>query len=157
GFEVASYDRERPLIIDPIVIYASYIGGSSNEGSGFGFGGGGNNSVIEQATPFSIGPSAFAAGSDGSVYMTGSTTSGNFPTIGAIQPNLGGGVGDVDAFITKLDPGGAMVYSTYLGGSLGDNGNGIAVDAAGSAYVTGYTLSSDFPKASPIQANIGGG
>ena len=76
--------------------------------------------------------------------MTGFTTSTNFPTTaGAFDTTSNGGG---DAFVTKLDPtGAALVYSTYLGGSGNDQGHGIAVDAAGNAYVTGVTESTNFP------------
>jgi Beta-propeller repeat len=77
--------------------------------------------------------------------VTGFTASTDFPTTaGAFQTTHAGGFSDV--FVTKLDAtGSGLVYSTYLGGSAADQGNGIAVDGAGSAYVTGFTDSTDFP------------
>ena len=77
--------------------------------------------------------------------MTGLTFSTDFPTtVGAFQTAYGGGAGD--GFVTKLnDTGTAFAYSTYVGGAGEDWGNGIAVDAAGNAYVTGRTYSADFP------------
>src|SRR5207247_26921 len=84
-------------------------------------------------------------------------TSGDFPTsAGAFQTASGG---FYDAFVTKLNPSGSgLVYSTYLGGSGYDVGNGIAVDSAGYAYVTGATSSSDFPtSAGAFQTAFGGG
>lgn len=78
----------------------------------------------------------------GNAYVTGVTTSTDFPVLGANQTASGGGK---DAFVTKVDSSGALVYSTYLGGSLDDVGWSIAVDGAGSAYVAGVTLSADFP------------
>jgi hypothetical protein len=80
----------------------------------------------------------------GAAYVTGFTGSINFPTTsGAFQPADATGS---DVFVTKLNaPGTALAYSTYLGGSGIDYGKGIAVDASGAAYVTGYTTSSDFP------------
>jgi N-acetylneuraminic acid mutarotase len=95
-------------------------------------------------------PLAIAVDSSGNVYVTGNTSSTAFPTTaGAFQTSFAGGVGGgpVDAFVTKLNPSGsALVYSTYLGGSNQDfGGEAIAVDAAGNAYVTGETRSSDFP------------
>ena len=78
-------------------------------------------------------------------YVTGSTGSANFPTVGAVQTTI---AGDEDAFVTKLSPtGSALVYSTYVGGSSDDRGYGIAVDALANpnAYVTGYTRSTNFP------------
>lgn len=92
----------------------------------------------------------------GNAYVTGRTRSGSFPTRGALQPRLRGRncqrVRCFDAFVTKLDPRGAIVYSTYLGGATSDEGFGIAVDAAGSAYVTGNTDSADFPTRNAVQS-----
>ena len=80
----------------------------------------------------------------GNAFVTGQTLSSDFPTTpGAFQTTLGG---SHDAFVTKLNSTGTnLLYSTYLGGSIPDYGNGIAVDTSGNAYVTGYTSSSDFP------------
>ncbi len=97
--------------------------------------------------------------SSGNAYVAGRTTSSNFPTVNPIQATFAGG--GSDAFITKLNAAGsALVYSTYLGGGGGngfDAAFGIALDPAGNAYVTGPTLSTDFPTANPIQATFGGG
>ena len=91
--------------------YSTYLGGSSDD---LGFG--------------------IAVDSGGGAYLTGITYSKDFPTLNAIQPkNHGNG----DSFVTKLDSAGSLVYSTYFGGSRGDQGNGIAVDWRGSAYVAG--------------------
>ena len=97
-----------------------------------------------------------AIDSSGNAYVTGGTESSNFPTTaGAFQATS---KSLVSAFVAKLNPtGSALAYSTYLGGSTGDQGDGIAVDASGHAYVTGYTRSTDFPTVDPIQATIGGG
>ena len=118
----SAYDRRYPLVIDPGLGYSTYLGGSSDD---FGDG--------------------LALDGAGSAYLTGYTSSANFPTTaGAFDTTYNGGVGD--AFVTKLDvSGAALLYSTYLGGSGGDFGNGIALDGAGSAYVTGETQSADFP------------
>jgi hypothetical protein len=108
------------------LVYSTYLGGSSKE---YGFG--------------------IAVDSSGKAYVTGYTQSTNFPTANPLQPSNGGGY---DAFVAKLNPAGsALVYSTYLGGSSLDEANGIAVDAAGNAYVTGWTWSTDFPTANPPQ------
>jgi uncharacterized protein (TIGR03437 family) len=90
-----------------------------------------------------------------SAYITGSTTSADFPTQSAFQSGYKGGQ---DGFVTKLAPGGnALVYSTYLGGSGEDAGYCLVVDGAGSAYVTGYTTSADFPTLSAYQSAYKGG
>jgi hypothetical protein len=124
GFRIASYDRRRELIVDPVLAYSSYLGG----GTGL----------------------SVAVDAAGNAYLTGYTTSTDFPTANAIQPTYHG---DQDAFVTKINADGtALVYSTYLGGSNEDFGESIAVDAAGNAYLTGQTQSSDFPTANAIQA-----
>ncbi|MBI4523260.1 MAG: SBBP repeat-containing protein [Deltaproteobacteria bacterium] len=90
----------------------------------------------------------------GNAYVTGFTGSSDFPLAGALQSNPGG---SQDAFVAKLNPGGSgLVYSTYLGGSAFDQGNGIAVDASGNAYVAGTTRSANFPTENPIQSSLGG-
>ncbi len=139
GFAVGAYDASRPLIIDPILSYSTYLGGSFNE-NGLGI----------------------AVDSAGNAYVTGFTTSNNFlpgntnfPTANALQPDNGGGA---DAFVSKLNASGTMLlYSTYLGGSGNDGGSGIAVDSAGNAYVTGTTNSTNFPTANALQPAFGGG
>ena len=107
------------------LVYSTYLGGSGSESSGNPAG-------------------AIAVDATGSAYVTGTTSSANFPTTaGAYDTTYNGGY---DAFVAKLNASGsALVYSTYLGGSGGDEGWGIGVDAAGSAYVTGLTSSSNFP------------
>jgi hypothetical protein len=134
GFAVGPYDRARPLVIDPVLLYSTYLGGSG----------------IDDAA------NAIAVDQSGNVYVTGQTTSNDFPTQHAEQPSSGGGY---DAFLTKIDPSGsALVYSTYFGGSGDDWGAGIAVDAFGQAYVAGRTKSSNFPTtAGAYQTTYGGG
>ena len=115
GFEVGEYDRSKPLVIDPVLVYSTYLGGNGAD-SGF----------------------AIAIDNEKNVYVAGSTTSPNFPTVNPLQPNNAGGSGDV--FVTKINAAGnAIVYSTYLGGNVGDIGYGIDVDNAGNVYVTGVT------------------
>jgi hypothetical protein len=95
----------------------------------------------------------------GNAYVTGRTGSPDFPTEGALQPDLNGsectGAPCHDAFVTKLDPDGGVVYSTYLGGSLNEEGLSIAVDDAGGAVVAGNTDSRDLPTVAPFQADFG--
>ncbi len=132
GFDVGAYDRSRPLVIDPVLVYSTYLGGSQTD---FG--------------------AAIAVGADGSTYLGGLTRSIDFPPGTVYQPANAGGE---DAFLAKLNPSGsALVYSTYLGGSGDDNAWGIAVDAAGSAYVSGQTRSTNFPTSNPIQPAHAGG
>jgi hypothetical protein len=98
---------------------------------------------------------AIAVDSAGAAYVTGSTTSKDFPVSDAAQPVTGG---REDAFLTKLDAAsGALVYSSYLGGSGVDSGSDVAVDPRGAAYLTGYTSSAtDFPLRNPLQPKYGG-
>jgi hypothetical protein len=97
---------------------------------------------------------AIAVDQYGNAYVTGYTYSTDFPTLNAFQTaNSGNG----DAFVTKFSTGGSLLYSSYLGGSGYDVGDGIAVDPYGHAYVTGTTDSSDFPTANPFQAHYAGG
>ena len=132
GFQLDTYDASLQLVIDPVLSYSTYLGGSSNDyGNGI------------------------AVSSSGNAYVTGETLSADFPTAGPLQASSGG---DYDAFVVKLNASGSgLVYSAYVGGGDNDYGNGIAVDSSGNAYVTGYTLSTDFPTASPLQASSGGG
>jgi hypothetical protein len=95
-----------------------------------------------------------AVDSVGDAYVVGFTLSTDFPTRNPLQPANGGGY---DVFVSKINPAGsALVYSTYLGGSGDDGGYGIAVDSADNAYLTGSTLSTDFPTKNPLQAAYGG-
>lgn len=100
-----------------------------------------------------------AVGTNGLIHLIGTTSSSNFPTSDeAVAPvedkTLGG---DRDAFVTTLDSaGGAMTYSTYLGGTLNDYGNGIALDVTQNLYLTGYTESQDFPRVNARDAILGG-
>jgi hypothetical protein len=97
---------------------------------------------------------AVAVDAAGNTYVVGFTDSPDFPTAAAAQSTYRGGA--QDAFVAKLDPSGAVVYSTYLGGSGQDNAAAVAIDAAGNAYVTGFTGSRDFPVLDAAQgANAG--
>ena len=88
---------------------------------------------------------AIAADNFGNAYVTGFTDSTNFPTKNPIQPTLGGS-SNADVFVTKLSSdGSSLVYSTYLGGTASDFGEGIAIDSANNVYLTGWSQSIDFP------------
>jgi hypothetical protein len=133
GFTLGQYDHSKPLVIDPVLSYSTYLGGSLSDGA-----------------------NGIAADSSGNTYVVGSTFSTNFPvTTGAFQSVNNEPSNFQCVFVTKLNPTGtALVYSTYLGGSgappnnnaqYGDVGQGIAVDGSGDAYVTGLTQSTSFP------------
>jgi hypothetical protein len=100
---------------------------------------------------------AIAVDGSGNVYVTGFTSATNFPTLNAFQSTYGGGS---DAFVAKFNPSqsgtASLVYSSYLGGSQGDQGFGIAVDALGNAFLTGETASTDFPTKNAFQIKFGG-
>src|SRR5262245_26837504 len=120
SFRLGPYDRSHALVIDPVITWATYLGGSG----------------ADQAF-------AIAVDSAGNSYVTGDTDSINFPTTDSSRLAMGASMTDV--FVTKLSPTGALVYSVYIGGSGTDGGRGIAVDPSSSAHVTGFTTSTDFP------------
>jgi hypothetical protein len=121
GFTLATYDRSIPLVIDPVITYSTYLGGSADDFPIW--------SDIDHA---------------GNFYVTGSTTSADFPTTRkAFQPTFGG---EEDAFVTKLNRSGSrVVWSTYLGGDAADAALGLDVDRRGHVVVTGRTSSTGFP------------
>jgi hypothetical protein len=124
-FELASYDRSVPLVIDPVLVYSTYLGGAFT------------GRAFDSAFDVAIDPL-------GNAYVTGYTLSSDFPTTGGAYDTSWNN--SYDVFVTKLDPAGAtLAYSTFLGGSSDEYGRGVAVDVAGHAYVTGHTSSSDFP------------
>jgi hypothetical protein len=114
---VGAYDRQRPLIVDPSVIYATYLGGVAQD-MGLGV-------TID---------------SSGNTYVTGGTASPNFPNTDGGLPYSGG----LDVFVTEFDSLGQLVFSTLVGGTANDVGTSIAVTGGG-IFVTGYTNSNDFP------------
>ncbi len=113
------------------LIYSTYIGGTQAD---FG--------------------TAVGLDASGDAFVVGSTQSTDFPTINPIQL---ANAGLYDAFITEVSPTGALLYSTYLGGSSSDYGTGVAVDSTGDVYVSGYTYSTNFPTQSALQGTLGGG
>ncbi len=136
GFAIGSYDPTQPLVIDPTLTYATYLGGNSTD---YGLG--------------------IAVDSSGNTYLTGLTSSSAAtfgPTTGAFQTTL---AGSTDVYVTKLNAAGtARLYSTYIGGTGDDRAFGVAVDASGNAYVTGWTASTNFPTtAGAPQTTFGGG
>lgn len=103
---------------------------------------------------------AYGTAVDGAdnAYVTGTTTSADFPTLNAFQPTIGDSFTfNGDAFATKLNSNGVLVYSTYLGGVGGDTGYAIGADSSGNAYLTGFTNSNNFPTVNPIQSTNGAG
>jgi len=125
GFEIGSYDRSRELIIDPVLAFSTYFGGSGDERS-----------------------TSVAVDGSFNVYITGSTTSPNLPTVASdFQSAL---KGTQNVYIAKIQPplgsiAAALDYVTYLGGDGTDYPVGISVDGSGNAYVAGTTTSSNFP------------
>jgi hypothetical protein len=125
------------------LLYSSYLGGSGPENLAS------SNSIM----------AGIAVGTAGRIYLTGATNSRNFPTANAFQATFGGGASD--GFVASLDTSqvgaASLVYSSYLGGRDSDAGQDIAVDTAGNAYVTGYTISKNFPTKGAFQGRNGGG
>ena len=120
GLKVGAYDHHQPLIIDPVLSYSTYLGGSGGDTG-----------------------AAVSVDSSGNMYLVGTTSSLDFPTTaGVVKPALAGAT---DVFVTKLGPAGSPVFSTYLGGTGSDSGAGVAVDSAGNVYITGTTSSTNFP------------
>ena len=124
GFRLASYDPSRAVVIDPTLSYSTYLGGTD----------------IDVARDIAV-------GTDGTAFVIGETDSVDFPVEHALQPNLGGGFDfPDDIFVSKISrDGGVLIYSTYLGGEAREYAGGIAVDSFGAAYITGTTLSLDYP------------
>ena len=122
GFHVGAYDPNTPLVIDPTLDWSTYLGGTGRD------------------LPFGIAVSQ----TTGNVYVCGSTGSDDFPTTSnAYQSSLAGGY---DAFVSEFSSDGTtLLYSTYLGGLKNDTADDLTVDASGNVYVTGQTVSTDFP------------
>jgi beta-propeller repeat-containing protein len=120
GFEVGPYDASLPLVLDPVLAYSTYLGGTLNDD--------GRGIAVDAA---------------GNGYVAGVTSSSTtFPRVGGIPMAVGG----LEAFVSKLNAAGdSLIYSTFLGGEQSESANAIAVDDSGQAYVTGYTRSPNFP------------
>lgn len=122
SFKIGDYDASKPLIIDPVLEYSTYLGGTHGD-VGVGI----------------------AVDATGSAYITGTATSPEFPISSAFQLNRGDLFYE-DVFVSKLSPDGSrLLYSTFVGGVYGDDPQGIAIDKDGSVYVTGITGSPDYP------------
>jgi hypothetical protein len=137
GFEVGEFDHNYPLVIDPVFSYSTYFGGNAGD-TGL----------------------AIKVDANGSVYLAGETLSTQFPAAQSTAPfqsQMHGGKSTGDAFIAKLDnTGSKLLYFTYLGGSSDDGAYDLAIDAAGNAYLTGFTVSPDFPTHNAIFPQISG-
>ena len=137
GFKLGAYDHDWPLVIDPIFTYATYFGGNAGD-TGL----------------------AIKVDKNGAVYLAGETLSTQFPpaaTGSPVQSHMSGGVNTGDAFVAKLDnTGSKLVYFTYLGGSSDDGAYDLAIDATGDAFVTGFTVSPDFPTRNALFPQISG-
>jgi hypothetical protein len=145
GFELGDYDHSRTLVIDPVLVYSTYLGGTGNEAC---------SAITGTGVPQSRCP-AIAVDAAASAYIVGSTTSTNFPTVlgpnapGIFQTTLNG---TANVFVTKLDStGSAILYSTYVGGNGLDLPGGIAIDSAFRVNMTGSTTSSNFPTMNGFQ------
>jgi hypothetical protein len=143
SFQVATYDTAHPLVIDPVLVYSTYLGGSDDEES------------VD-----------IAVDNRGRAYVAGQTTSIDFPIVNALQPTYGGGPatptetleGPSDGFVAQLTAdGSALRYATYLGGTRFDRCHAITVNNWGQATVTGITQSLDFPTKNALQPTYGGG
>jgi hypothetical protein len=135
SFEVGAYDRSKPLVIDPVLAYSTFLGGSSGDNCG-----------------------GIAVDRSGNIYVAGTTNSTDFPTVNPIQALQGGAPFYGDAFVAKIKADGTgLEYSTYLGGDNGEGVGGIAVDPAGNTYITGSTWSKNFPTRNALQPRNAGG
>ena len=138
SFQIGEYDSRLPLVIDPILVYSTFLGSGSDFDSG-------TDIAIDAA---------------GNAYVTGFTDAMDFPTERALQKDFrsSSNCGDrlcPDVFVVKLTPSGSgFVYATYLGGDDADTGSSIFADANGNAYVTGSTFSANFPTNRPFQNSL---
>ena len=129
GFKLDSYDRKRPLVIDPVLSYSTYLANASP-------------SSFSSAT-------STAVDASGNVYFAGWIEGSSLGVAATSQP---ANRGSIDAFVIKLNSAGAVVFATYFGGSGDDRALGIAVDPSGQAWITGSTTSSDLPILNAFQS-----
>jgi hypothetical protein len=201
GFDVGDYDRSEPLVIDPVLAYSTYLGGSNQDdsygmtvdsnGNAFVAGSTWSDDFPVAGTSISAPPlggykmfvseinpsgtaliySTYIGGTSGYewatgiaidsnryVYITGIISSADFPvTSNAFQTSYGSGAVENAALCKLTADGQSLLYSTYLGGTVADEGYGIAVDSGENAYVTGYTSSFEFPTTSnAVQSTLKG-
>jgi uncharacterized repeat protein (TIGR01451 family) len=131
GFEIGAYDPSLPLVIDPVLVYSTFLGGSGNDL--------GNDIAVDRA---------------GNICVAGFTRSANFPQHNALPIPFVNPI----AFVAKFTPdGGTLLFSTYLGGNGDDNIGGLALDASDNLVLVGTTQSTDFPAVNAAQPVSGGG
>lgn len=127
SFSLGAYDKTMPLVIDPVLVYGTFLGGIADE----------------QAVGISV-------DSAGSAYVAGWTQSSNFPLAGENGPLPGGQC----AFVAKLDvSGSSLIYADFIGGSSETVPTAMVMDSSNHVFITGYTYASDFPTVNPYQAN----
>jgi hypothetical protein len=127
-FHVAPYDRSQVLVIDPVLSFSTFLGGSEHDSA-----------------------TSIVADGSGNAYAAGWTESDSFPVTGGLPQG-----GDIDGWVAKFTPSNTLAWCTYIGGSGDDGVTGIAVDAFGNAVLAGYTSSANFPILFPIQAALNG-
>src|SRR5215213_1154245 len=187
-FQAGTYDKTQPLVIDPVLVYSTFLGGSGQDsGNSIAVDASGNVYIAGQTSSLNFptsspiqatngtAPDAFVAklnangsalvyllelgngialDASGNAYVTGSTNSNDFPTANALQPNRADTLSTTDAFLTKLNASGsAFIYSTSLGGEFIDSGSAVVVDTNGNAYVCGSTGSQSFPVVNAFQSH----
>ena len=144
GFEVGTYDPSRTLVIDPLLSYSTYLGGSGDEACTI---------ILGSATPISGCP-AVAVDTSSNAYIAGSTTSVDFPIPAGASPYQGALKGTANIFVAKFNSTGTTEeFATYIGGSGTDTTAGLAVDRAFNVIVAGNTSSTDFPTMNAFQSS----
>jgi hypothetical protein len=182
GLALGPYDRRQPVVIDPAIVYSTYLGNADwDEGNDVAVDAAGNAYVAgltttTQSKDASVakfsptgqllyrailggnhedGATGIAVDALGNAYVTGWTWSWEFPTLNYYSNSYSNQF--EDGFVAKLDPNGVIIYSTYLPGNGEDHPNAIAIDGSGNAYVTGRTTSTDLPTVAAAQGAPGGG